>query len=80
MEGLNIDPSMVARLVEYADGVPGPVVEGDATTETEDPGEAEPGDSKSELIVVGDETLGIGIVSDNVCEFGLAIAEVVTGK
>lgn len=73
-------PSVVARVVEYADGVTGPVVEGESVKETEDPGEAYPDDLKSELLVISDETLEAEGVVDKVFEFRLVIAEVVTGK
>ena len=71
---------MVARLVEYADCVTGPVVEGKTVTETEEPGEAEPDDPKSELLVEADETPEDEDVSNKVCNPGLEVAEVVFGK
>ena len=80
MEGLNIIPSKVVRLVEYADWVTGPVVEGESVTETEDPGEAYPDDLESEFLVISDETLEVEDVSDEVIEFRLVIAEVVIGE
>lgn len=71
---------MDARLVEDADWVTGPVVEGETVTETEDPGEAEPDDPKGESIVVADETLEVEDMSDEVCDPRLEVAEVVFGK
>lgn len=80
MEGLSIIPSVLARLVEYADWVTGPVVEGESATETEDPGEAYPDDLESELLVISDETLEVEDASFEVFEFRLVITEVVLGK
>ena len=69
------------RLFENADWVPGPVVDGlEPPGESGDPGEAEPDVPESELKTTGEEVPKVEVMSDPVCEIGLAATEVVINK